>query len=144
MLGKLQIDWNSKDFEMSHDPVVSGSHDPVLSGSSVKAFNKELLKCFDQIFPNNKEEAGRALANSLSGIAMMQADWGRLDSDIVTILSTAIENRYHYHYLSSSLLLSLLLLLALILLVLMSLLVYYGRWVEWVPTSINSPNPFKK
>jgi len=96
MLGKLQIDWNSKDFEMSYDPV--------LSVSSAKAFNKELLKCFDQSFSNNKEEAGRALANSLSGIAMMQADWGRLDSDIVTILSRAIENRYHYNYLPSYLL----------------------------------------
>jgi hypothetical protein len=83
MLGKLQIDWNSRDFEIS-DPA-----------SSLKVFNKELLKCFNQSFSSNKEEAGKAIANSLSGIAMMQADWSRLDGDILVILSTAIENRYY-------------------------------------------------
>jgi hypothetical protein len=87
MFGKLQIDWNTKDFEISSDQVSSYT--------LLKPFNKELLNCFNQSFADNKIESGRALANSLSGIAMMQADWELLDSDIVTILSSAIQNRYH-------------------------------------------------
>jgi len=83
MLGKLQIDWNSDDFLSSSS-----------SSSSSIPFNIELLKSFNQTSSNN-QELGRAIANSLSGIAMMQADWESLDNDIITILSTAIQKSIH-------------------------------------------------